>query len=56
MYSSHCLEHMRNLDCAFTNWLRVCNWILKTSSLNPLQTLAKLNGLMSILLSEEMIF
>lgn len=24
VYSSHCLEHMRNLDIAFTNWLRIC--------------------------------
>lgn len=24
VYSSHCLEHMRDLETAFTNWLRVC--------------------------------
>lgn len=24
VYSSHCLEHMRDLDRAFTNWLRIC--------------------------------
>lgn len=24
VYSSHCLEHMRNLKIAFTNWLRIC--------------------------------
>lgn len=24
VYSSHCLEHMRNLEIALTNWLRVC--------------------------------
>ena len=24
VYSSHCLEHMRDIRSAFTNWLRVC--------------------------------
>lgn len=24
VYSSHCLEHMRDLKTAFTNWLRIC--------------------------------
>ena len=24
VYSSHCLEHMRDLDTAFTNWIRIC--------------------------------
>lgn len=24
VYSSHCLEHMRNLTVAFTNWVRIC--------------------------------
>ena len=24
VYSSHCLEHMRNLEVAFTNWIRIC--------------------------------
>ena len=24
IYSSHCLEHMRDIDTAFLNWLRVC--------------------------------
>lgn len=24
VYSSHCLEHMRNVKCALTNWIRVC--------------------------------
>ena len=23
VYSSHCLEHMRDVDCAFINWLRI---------------------------------
>lgn len=26
VYSSHCLEHMRDIKCALTNWLRVCRW------------------------------
>lgn len=24
VYSSHCLEHMRNINIAFLNWMRVC--------------------------------
>jgi len=24
VYSSHCLEHMRDIRIAFTNWLRIC--------------------------------
>lgn len=26
VYSSHCLEHMRDVKCALMNWIRVCRW------------------------------
>lgn len=24
VYSSHCFEHMRDMETTFTNWLRIC--------------------------------